>query len=108
MAGQTRQSSTVWVLARRQHGLITRAQLLELGFSRHAISHRLARGRLHAVRRGVYVVGNPNLDRHARWMAAVLYCGSDALPATRVPRRFGEYAITEPVRSTSLFRRAQD
>jgi very-short-patch-repair endonuclease len=41
--------------------------------------HRLARGRLHAVRPGVYVVGRPGLTREGRWVAAVLSCGPDAV-----------------------------
>ena len=72
-------NSSAWALARRQHGAITRAQLLELGFSAHAIDHRLSIGRLRAVRRGVYAVGQPDLTREGRWMAAVLSCGEGAV-----------------------------
>jgi Protein of unknown function (DUF559)/AbiEi antitoxin C-terminal domain len=49
-----------------------------LGFSRGAIAHRIADGRLHPVMRGVYAVGWPGLDRERRWMAAVLACGEGA------------------------------
>src|SRR5919197_3640773 len=68
----------VWALAKRQHGVVTRAQLLELGFSGQSIKHRVANGRLHPVWRGVYAVGRPQLTRHGRWMAAVLSCGPGA------------------------------
>jgi predicted transcriptional regulator of viral defense system len=64
--------------ARRQHGVIARAQLAALGLSRDAIDHRVAVGRLHVVHRGVYAVGHTLLTRSARWMAAVLACGPDA------------------------------
>lgn len=80
MAYQTVQPSTaeVWALARRQHGVVARGQLLELGFHPLAITHRLATGRLHPVRRGIYAVGRPELTRQGRWMAAVLACGPQA------------------------------
>jgi very-short-patch-repair endonuclease len=68
----------LWALVARQHGVVTRTQLLELGYSQQAIAHRLARGRLHAVRRGVYAVGRPELTAEGRWLAAVLACGPGA------------------------------
>jgi very-short-patch-repair endonuclease len=66
-------------LARRQHGVVSRRQLLDSGLSRRAIQHRLARGRLHLVTGGVYAVGRPDLTLHGRWMAAVLACGPGAM-----------------------------
>jgi hypothetical protein len=68
----------VWALVRRQHGVVTRKQLLELGLSVDAIKHRLAKGRLHRVWPDVYAVGRPDLMRGGRWMAAVLTCGEGA------------------------------
>src|SRR3954470_1954449 len=65
-------------LSRRQRHNITRAQLLELGFSSEKIRHKLATGRLHPVFRGVYAVGRPHDTREARWMAAVLRSGDGA------------------------------
>jgi hypothetical protein len=59
--------------------VITRAQLLALGFTTTAIRQRLANGRLHALYRGVYAVGRPNVTRYGRWMAAVLACGPRAV-----------------------------
>jgi Protein of unknown function (DUF559) len=53
---------------------VARRQLLAFGYSRHAIEHRIAKGRLHPVFRGVYAVGRPRLTRHGRWTAAVLSC----------------------------------
>src|SRR5215211_800794 len=76
---QTPSFAGVWELAERQHGVVTRAQLLELGFHPQAIKHRLAKGRLHRVWRGVYAVGRPQLARYGRWMAAVLSCGPEAV-----------------------------
>src|SRR2546426_8431589 len=78
MAHQTVQSS-VWALARRQHGVVTRAQLLGLGFTPEAIKHRICKRRLHPIARGIYVVGRAELSKHGRWMAAVLSCGAWAV-----------------------------
>lgn len=66
-------------MARRQHGVVTRAQLIDLGLSREAIQHRIGRGRLHRMAQGVYIVGRPEVDWLGRWMAAVLSCGPEAL-----------------------------
>jgi predicted transcriptional regulator of viral defense system len=71
-------SAQAWALAGRQHGIVTRRDLLGLGFSPEAIAHRIAKGRLHPVARGVYAVGWPRLTRERRWMAAVLACGERA------------------------------
>lgn len=80
MGHQTPQSSRggIWALAERQHGVVARRQLLELGFRPEAIKHRLANGRLYPVRRGVYALGRPQLTPRGLWMAAVLACGPDA------------------------------
>jgi very-short-patch-repair endonuclease len=66
-------------LAAKQHGVVAREQLLALGLTTRAVKHAVQSGRLHAVRRGVYAVGRPNLTRHGRWMAAVLGCGPEAV-----------------------------
>jgi very-short-patch-repair endonuclease len=62
-----------------QHGVVSREQLQALGFSRHAIDHRIAKGRLHPVFRGVYAAGRSGLTPRGRWMAAVLGCGPRAV-----------------------------
>jgi very-short-patch-repair endonuclease len=68
-----------WAQARRQHAVLTREQLLALGFSADAIKHRIRTGRLHPKWRGVYAVGRPELTREGEWMAAVLACGPGAV-----------------------------
>lgn len=68
-----------WDLVGRQHGVITRRQLLDLGMSTEAIEHRLASGRLHRLHWGVYAVGRPEVDRRGRLLAAVLSCGPAAM-----------------------------
>jgi very-short-patch-repair endonuclease len=60
---------------------VTRDQLVRLGLTRHGIQHRIARGRLHPIGRGIYAVGRPELTRQGRWMAAVLACGGPGTAA---------------------------
>lgn len=71
--------SPIWALVRRQHGVISRQQLIDAGYSADAIRHRVAIGRLHPLHRGVYAVGRPDVSQHGRWMAAVLAAGRDAV-----------------------------
>jgi len=54
-------------------------QLLELGYTMSAIKRRVAKGRMHPVRHGVYAVGRPQITRKGGWMAAILSCGSGAV-----------------------------
>lgn len=70
-------------LARTQHGVVARRQLLALGFSRRQITGGLRRGRLHELSLGVYVVGVRRISRKGRWMAAVLAAGDDGLLSHR-------------------------
>jgi very-short-patch-repair endonuclease len=58
--------------------VITRVQLLGLGFTRKAIEWRLQSGRLREIHRGVYAVA-PQLTREGGVIAAVLACGPGAV-----------------------------
>src|SRR5680860_1075521 len=75
---QSSERRRFWALVRRQHGVISRGQLIDFGLSVDAIRHRLASGRLHRVHRGVYAVGRRGLPRFGELMAAVLACGDGA------------------------------
>jgi very-short-patch-repair endonuclease len=77
-ARKDRRSRQAWELAGRQHGVVTRQQLLALGFGKRSIEHRVERRRLHLVAHGVYAVGWPRMTPKRRWMAAVLACGEGA------------------------------
>jgi Protein of unknown function (DUF559) len=81
--GEYKRSRLAWELAGRQHGVVARRQLLGLGFNAREIEHRVARGRLHVVMRGVYAVGWPRLTQGRRWMAAVLASGEGAMLSHR-------------------------
>jgi len=72
-------SKELWALVRRQHGTVSRRQLLAAGLSDKAITHRLAVGRLHRWYTGVYSVGRRELPRVGELMAAVLACGEGAV-----------------------------
>jgi very-short-patch-repair endonuclease len=68
---------TIVALARRQHGIVTTAQLLNAGVGRRSIARRVARGWLVPLHRGVYQVG-PIAAPRGREMAAVLAVGNTA------------------------------
>lgn len=70
-------------LASMQHGVVGTWQLLLIGYTRHQITLDVASGRLHRLHRGVYAVGHTRLTRKARWMAAVLACGPNAVLSHR-------------------------
>jgi predicted transcriptional regulator of viral defense system len=82
-ARNDKRSRRAWELAGRQHGVVARRQLLGLGFNSREIEHRIGRGRLYVVTRGVYAVGWPRLTEKRRWMAAVLACGTGAVLSHR-------------------------
>jgi hypothetical protein len=66
-------------VADRQGGVISRPQLVAIGFSASAIDRRVRAGRLHVLHRGVYSVGHRVVGVRGRWWAAVLACGPGAV-----------------------------
>ena len=110
MAGSTLETrdSQTWRLVRRQHGVVTRGQLLALGFSASAIEHRLRTGRLYPAARGVYLVGWNRLAPERRWMVAVLSCGSGACLSHRsAARLWGIGAERKAIVDITVRRHAQ-
>jgi very-short-patch-repair endonuclease len=69
-------------VAASQHGVVTRAQVIEAGLSPRAVDRRVASGRLHVVHRGVYRVG-PLVTRYTSAMAALLTCAPDGVLSHR-------------------------
>ncbi len=63
--------------------MVSRHQLLALGFSSQAIKTLVSRERLHRLHLGVYAVGHTRMRAHGRWMAAVLACGPGAVLSHR-------------------------
>lgn len=74
-------------LAKRQHGLVARRQLLALGMSGRAIDGRVGREQLHQIFRGVFVYGSRRISRKGQWMAAVLAAGEGAALSHRSAAR---------------------
>lgn len=85
-------------LAAAQHGVVSRSQLVALGFSSDAIKHRTARGRLVRIHRGVYAIGHDRLSRRGHWTAAVLTCGPGALLSHRSAAAHWGLLLTSPAR----------
>jgi len=70
-------------IARRQHGVVTRRQLLDAGLTIAELKHRLGVGALLREHRGVYRVGHRAPSVEARYLAAVLACGRGAVLSGR-------------------------
>jgi very-short-patch-repair endonuclease len=91
-------------LAAAQHGVVATRQLLNVGYSHHAIHTRMAAGRLHRLHRGVYAVGHTRISMRGRWLAAVLACGPHSFLSHRTAaalhdlraRTTGEIDVTAP------------
>jgi very-short-patch-repair endonuclease len=96
-------------LARRQHGVVGRDEVLALGLEPGAIKRRIQGGRLHVIHRGVYAVGHTAITRRGRWMAAVLASGDGAVLSHRSATALwgiwgagtGETHVTVPRKSRS-------
>src|SRR4051812_37780398 len=65
--------------ARRQDGVVSRAQLKAAGYTRHEVDERLKAKRLFVVHRGVYAVGHRKLTHRGKWWAALLAAGDEAV-----------------------------
>lgn len=79
MTGSNRLDLAVKRLARRQWGVVTWEQLIDLGLTPKMIEHRASCGQLRRIGVGVFAVPLDDLSQEGRWMAAVLRCGTGAV-----------------------------
>lgn len=97
----------VSALAGRQHGVVSRRQLRELGLTEQMVKTRIRRGSLCRVHHGVYAVGHRSITVESRWMAATLAFGPVAVLSHRsagqlwgiVPRSSIAPEVTRPGRA---------
>jgi very-short-patch-repair endonuclease len=94
-------------LAAAQHGIVTRAQLLNAGVGPDTVDHWIKTGRLIKLHRGVFALGHLPPSPHARSMAAVMACGPGAVLSHRsaaqlwgLIRYAGAIEITAPTKRT--------
>jgi len=99
-------------LATKQHGVVSHAQLLELGFNRRLIERRIWEGWLLPVHRNVYAVGSRRLGRRGHWWASVLAYGPGAVLSHRTAaalwglrRARGPIDVTAPTGRQGIHRR---
>jgi hypothetical protein len=79
-AGRNREiNRLIAQLARRQHGVVARRQLIEAGIDPRSVTRRVSSGQLQVVFRGVFAMAGSPLTERGRWMAAVLTCGDGAV-----------------------------
>lgn len=77
-AGNEQRVCDYRTLSLRQHGVVTRAQLLEGGMSSSAIGRKVAAGELVRIRPRIFLVGGCPLSWEARLTAASLACDPPA------------------------------
>src|SRR3954449_10038450 len=108
-SGERRESAddhAIAMVAWRQYGVTTRAQLRGLGLSDDEIDYRIAVGRLRLIHRGVYAVGHHRIQPEGVWLAAVYAGGDGAVLSHRSAARLwgllpwdGHIEVTVPRRS---------
>lgn len=82
VSGRARIDRVILEVASRQHGVVTRSQLIDAGVSQHRIAYRIECGMLTRVYRGVFAAG-PVRGPLAREFAAVLAAGAESFVSHR-------------------------
>jgi len=74
-----RATALIRELAERQHGVVARRQLLEMGLGSGLIRDRVRGGKLIQLHRGVFALGHRRIGLPGEWIAAVLAAGPAAV-----------------------------
>ena len=96
--------SSIDDLASRQWSVVTRQQLIELGFARNGIAALLRGGSLRFMRPGIYATFGSSRDWHQRLMAAVLAVGDGAVASHSSAARLWEFVHRPDDASEVLFK----
>jgi hypothetical protein len=85
-------------MAGRQFGVMSGAQLRDVGLGRGAVHNAVRSGRLHRVHHGVYALGHTLLRPEGHRLAAVLACGPGAVLSHRSAAAHWELLATSQQR----------
>lgn len=72
-------SATILELAKHQHGVVTRRQMLGSGMSPRTIANRIGQAELFVIFPGVYLVGRPSMSGPALLRASLLCAGEGSV-----------------------------
>jgi hypothetical protein len=85
-------------LARRQGGVVSRAQLLEVEVSNGDIGRWTTEGRIHRLHPAVYTVGHTAIGIRGRLVAALLYAGAESAFSHQTAAYVWKLTPTQPSR----------
>jgi len=97
--------SAAYELMRRQHGVIARAQLLELGLSSRQLEHLAVRGELRSLIRGAAISPSVEVTETARCAALCLVRERIAIAGPTAGRLWGLRRLLGDMRIHSIARR---
>jgi hypothetical protein len=83
-------------LAARQHGVLARRQITQVGLSEVTVWRWTLEQRLHQVHPGVYALGHTALSTRGRLLAALIYAGPGAMLSHATGGWWWELSAIEP------------
>lgn len=82
-------------IADRQHGVVSRVQLVAAGLSHGEVDRSIAAGRLRLMFRGVYSVGHAVVSTEGWCQASLLACGDDSVLGHRTAAHLWSFRHTD-------------